>query len=182
MDWGTIANFTEAFAVLVGLIFAAWQVRDFRAQHDREAMLNLVQSFQSPSFAHALRMIVNLPDNADRATIQKLVGEKGEDDIYHITGTWESIGLLVFTEELTIEIVEDFFSGPILICWQKLERYIEEERQRLNRDTWSEWFEWLKDRIQVRERATPSPPAHVAHKSHRNRVDALRERIRERRS
>ncbi len=174
MEIGSLADIIEALAVMVGLVFAGYQVRDYRVQRRRNSMLNLVQSFQSVSLAHSLRVVVNLPEAADRATVLEVLGENGEDDVYHITGTWESIGLLVFTGELTIEVVEDFFSGPILLSWKKLERYIDGERRRLGRDTWCEWFEWLKNRIEARETDAPEPPAHITHKDHRDYRDASR--------
>lgn len=171
MDLTTASNLVQALAVTLGLAFAAWQIHDYRASRRRDAMLHLLQSFQSPTFARALRLIVNLPDDADAETIRQLVGPVGEDEIYHMTGTWESIGALVFERELTIEIVANSFSGPILLCWSKLKNYIAAERTRLRRDTWSEWFEWLKNQIEAREAKTSRLPAHIAHRAHRDRHD-----------
>jgi hypothetical protein len=55
MDLSTLANLINAFAVTAGVIFAAAQIRHYRQRRQREAMLELVRSFQSPAFTSALR-------------------------------------------------------------------------------------------------------------------------------
>ena len=64
-------------------------------------MLELVRSFQSPAFTSALRRVLSLPDGADAKKIRELLGPDGEDDVYLVSLTWESIGLLLFRRELT---------------------------------------------------------------------------------
>ena len=57
-------------------------------------MYTLVQTFQSADFARALHRIIDLPDNLDRAAIRAKVSPEGEDAIYFVTTTWETIGVL----------------------------------------------------------------------------------------
>jgi hypothetical protein len=164
MDISTLANLVNAIAVTAGVIFAATQIRDFRRQRRRESMLSLVRSFQSPAFAQALRRVVELPENASGKQIQETLGPDGEDIVAHLTGTWESIGILVFHNELTLDVVDDFFSGPIVLSWNKLRPYVELLRQQYARDTWSEWFQWLAERMMERESKLPVVPAYIAHR------------------
>jgi hypothetical protein len=98
-------------------------------------MLALVRSFQSPTLAKALRRVIELPDKASADEIRKILGPEGEDLLGHLTATWETIGVLLFHNELTIDIIDDFFSGPILISWRKLLPYTTDVRQRYQRDT-----------------------------------------------
>jgi hypothetical protein len=65
MDIGTLANLINAMAVTAGVIFAAAQIRYYRQRRQREAMLELVRSFQSAAFTSALRRVLSLPDGAD---------------------------------------------------------------------------------------------------------------------
>src|SRR6202045_755874 len=136
MDISTLANLINAVAVTAGVIFAAAQIRDYRRQRRRDAMLNLVRSFQSPTFARGLPLGVELPENASADEIREKLGREGEDLVVHVTATWETIGVLLFHGELTIDIIDDFFSGPILISWRKLLPYTTDIRRQYQRATW----------------------------------------------
>ena len=96
--------------------------------------------------------------------IRKLLGTEGEDLLVHLAATWETIGVLLFHGELTLDIIDDFFSGPILISWRKLLPYTTDQRQRYQRDTWWEWFQWLAERMTERESKTRAVPAYIAHR------------------
>jgi hypothetical protein len=167
MDLSTLANLINAFAVTAALIFAAAQIGNYRQRRRRDAMLELVRSFQSPAFTSALRQVLSLPDGADTQKIREVLGPDGEDAVYLVSLTWESIGLLLFRHELTLEMVDDFFSGPILLSWKKLQVWAEEWRRTLNRETGSEWFHWLAERMMEREKVSPPVPAYVAHRDWR---------------
>lgn len=167
MDISTFANLVNALAVTAGVIFAATQIRDYRRQRRRDSMLALVRSFQSPTFAKALRSVIELPDNANAEKIRETLGPDGEDLVAHLTATWETVGVLLFHKELSIDIIDDFFSGPILISWRKLLPYIADLRQQYQRETWSEWFQWLAERMMEREKSSAPVPAHVAHRAWR---------------
>src|SRR5207302_10195364 len=121
MDISTIANLVNAIAVTAGVIFAAVQITQYRQRRHRDAMLELVRSCQSPAFTSALRRVLSLPDGADAQKIREVLGPDGEDAVYLVSLTWESIGLLLFRRELTLDLIDDFFSGPILLSWKKLQ-------------------------------------------------------------
>jgi hypothetical protein len=164
MDISTIANLINAIAVTAGVIFAAAQIRQYRQRRERDAMLELVRSFQSPAFTAALRRVLSLPDGADSAKIREVLGPDGEDAVYLVSLTWESLGVLVYRREVTLDLVDDFFSGPLVISWQKLKVYSEEWRRTLNRETGNEWFHWLAERMLEREKTSPPIPAYLAHR------------------
>ena len=167
MDIATLANIINAFALTAGVIFAAAQIQYYRQRRRRDAMLELVRSFQSPAFTAALRRVLSLPDGADAKKIREVLGPDGEDAVYLVSLTWESLGILLCRREVTIELVDDFFSGPILLSWQKLKVYAEEWRRELKRDTGSEWFHWLAERMAEREKLSPPVPAYIAHRDWR---------------
>jgi hypothetical protein len=164
MDVSTIANLINALAVTAGVIFAAVQIRHYSQRRRRDAMLELVRSFQSPSFASAFRRVISLPDGATQAQVIELLGADGEDATHIVGLTWESLGVLVFRREVTLDVVDDFFSGPISISWRKLSGYVVEQRAVLDRETAFEWFQWLAERMIDREKQTPPVPAHIAHR------------------
>jgi hypothetical protein len=164
MELSTIANLINALAVTAGVIFAAVQIRDYRRQQQRDSMSALVRSFQTPSFAHSLRRVSSLPDNVAREQIPSLLGADGEDHVYALLTSWEALGILLHRKEITIDLVDDFFSGPIIVSWRKLSRYVEAMRAEAERDTYFEWVQWLAERMMERESKTPPVPAHIAHR------------------
>jgi hypothetical protein len=118
MDISTFANLINALAVTAGVIFAAVQIRQYRQRRRRDAMSALVRSFQTPSFAHALRRVSSLPDNVAREQISQLLGTDGEDHLYALLTSWEALPILLYRKEVTIELEDDFFSGPIVVSWR----------------------------------------------------------------
>jgi hypothetical protein len=164
MDFSTAANLINAVAVTAGVVFAAAQIRDYRRQRRRDAMLELVRSFQSPDFTRAIRRINSLPEGATRRQIQE---SGGEDDIFLAALTWESLGVLLFRREIDIDLMDDFFSGAIVISWRKLEAFVEQDRRELARETVWEWFQWLAERMMEHEKRVPPVPAHLAHREWR---------------
>jgi hypothetical protein len=169
MDLVTLANIVNAVAVTAGVIFAAAQIRYFAQRRQRDAMLELVRSFQSAGFTSALRRVLSLPDGANAETIRKTLGPDGEDAAYLVSLTWESIGILLYRGEITLDLVDDFYSGPIVLSWQKLKVWVEEFREAQQRATASEWFHWLAERMMEREKLAPPVPAYITHRAWRSK-------------
>ncbi|HET9368406.1 MAG TPA: DUF4760 domain-containing protein [Candidatus Udaeobacter sp.] len=165
MELSTLANLINALAVTAGVIFAAVQIREYRRQRNRDSMSALVRSFQTPSFAHSLRRVSSLPDDVAREQIPALLGPDGEDHIYALLTSWEALGILLYRKQVSIDLVDDFFSGPIVVTWRKLSRYIAELRKDAQRDTYFEWVQWLAERMMERENQTPPVPAHISHRN-----------------
>jgi hypothetical protein len=169
MDLATFVDLISALTLVCGFGFAVVQLRLHRAARDREIGLELLRSFQTPDFARALRAVYRLPDGLSKREIEEHLGDN-MDAVYALMTTWESIGALVHRGEIRLDLVEDFFSGPVRISWQKLAGYVRGERDEQRRETIEEWFEWLNDRIADRESALPPVPAHIAYRNWRPRA------------
>ena len=163
MDMSTVVDVLSVIAVVSGLLFAGVELRQFRISRERESALELFNTFQSPEFMMGVRAIIQLPDNQSKEQVEKLAGER-MDDLYFIIASLEGLGVLVHKEELSLGLVEDFFSGIIVTTWLKLRRFVEDARKALDRETWGEWTQWLAERIMERERTRPAVPAHIEHK------------------
>src|SRR5262249_43415062 len=111
-----------------------------------------------------LRRVSSLPDNVTREQIPALLGPGGEDDVYALLTSWEALGILLYRKEVNIDLVDDFFSGPIVVSWRKLFGYVEAMRAEAKRETYFEWVQWLAERMMQRESKTPPVPAHIAHR------------------
>jgi hypothetical protein len=156
----------ETAAVVTGIGFAIVQVRQYRRDRRRAAAVELLHSFQTPAFAEALNLVYNLPDGLSRDEIERRL-EGRFHLVYSLMTTWESLGILVHMGEIDLGLVEDFFSGPILISWRKLERHVEGERAATGRETIEEWFQWLAERLRARESVAAAIPAYIEHRNWR---------------
>jgi hypothetical protein len=163
-----LAQVVSAIAVLVGLGFAVTEVKRYRERQSRESALMLVHSFQTPEFAQALMLMVDLAEGLSRQELRERLGPDMKFVALLMT-TWESLGILINRGEIDIRLVDDFFGGPILVSWQKLNGLVLELRARDNRETYFEWFQWLAERMLEREDRMPRVPAYIEHKNWRER-------------
>ena len=138
------------------------QFRQYHRDKRREAAIELLHSFQKTSFAEALHLVYNLPDGLSKEEVESRLGEKFPL-VYALMTTWESLGILVYRNEIDLDTVDDFFSGPVRISWRKLKGHVMGERAMLGRGTIAEWFQWLSERLSEREAEVPPVPAHIAH-------------------
>lgn len=153
----------EAIAVVIAVGFAMIQVRQYRRDKRREAAMELLHSFQTPSFARALNIVYGMPDGLTKEEIEKFAGDEFHL-VYALTTTWESLGVLVHRGEIDLQLIDDFFSGPIRISWRRLEGHVIGEREATGRQTINEWFQWLNERLAEIESKEEPVPAHIAHK------------------
>lgn len=149
-------------AVILGIVFGILNLRNFQKMRKREAAILLLNSFQTTEFVRGLLLVFNLPDDTGKAEIDAL---PKEDYLafYVLLGTWERLGILVYRNEVPLDLVEEAFSGTILISWQKLQDFIHQFRVEVKRDSGFEWFQWLAERIQEREQRFAAAPAYIAH-------------------
>ena len=163
MSFEIVLQAIEAAAVVIGVGFAIVQVRQYRGEKQREAALLLMHSFQTPEFAKAMNLVYNMPDGLSKDEVERHFGKKFHL-VYALMTTWESLGILVFRGEVSLDLVNEFFSGPVKISWRKLQGHVMGEREQLERETIEEWFQWLAERLAERESRQPRVPAHIAHK------------------
>ncbi len=163
MTLPVIISLISASMFVISVIIGVIQLRLVHKQRAREAELLLVRSFQTRDFMKALNLVLGLPDGLSRKEILEATGNDKEF-IFFWLGTWESLGIMVFRKEISMSAMDDYFSGPIVISWRKLEKYVMEERAELQRDTMHEWFQWLAERMIEREGKIPVSPAHVMYK------------------
>lgn len=163
MDLSTVVDVVSIFAVVSSLVFAGIELRHYRQTRERESSLELFNSIQSLEFMRGLRAITLLPDDQSKEQVEAIAGKR-MDDVYFTIASIEGMGVLVHKEELSLRLVEDFFSGIIVVTWLKLRRFVQDERKMLNRETWMEWTQWLAERIMERESKKPAVPAHLEYR------------------
>jgi putative heme iron utilization protein len=163
MSVEVIFQAVESIAVVVAVGFAMVQVRQYRRDKHREAAMELLHAFQTPSFARALNIVYEMPEGLSKEEVEAYAGDEFHL-VYAMTTTWESLGVLVHHGEIDLQLIDDFFSGPIRISWRKLEGHVMGEREATGRETINEWFQWLNERLAEMESRESPIPAHIAYK------------------
>ena len=163
MDIVGAAEVVSAIAVLIGFGFAVLEMRRYRTRRVRESALELVKSYQTPDFALAITLLIDLPAGLSKEQLERHLGEDMRL-ISLLMTTWESLGILTHRNEVSLDLLDDFFSGPISLSWIKLERLVEEMRRIGGRQTYFEWFQWLAERLEERETAEFPIPAYIEHR------------------
>ncbi|NIM95769.1 MAG: hypothetical protein GTO18_18875 [Anaerolineales bacterium] len=163
MDLSLILDVITAVAVVTGILFGLLQLRHYHLSRKRESALFLLSSFQTGEFFEGVWLIQELPIGFGKNEIEERLGEDIRP-VHLVMGTWERIGILVYKREISIERVDEAYSGPIVFSWQRLEKYVADLRTYLQRETHYEWFQWLAERMIDREEAEPPIPAYVAHR------------------
>jgi hypothetical protein len=161
MPLTTILSIFSTSAIVAAGIFAGVQLRLYNKQRARESALQLVHSFRTPEFLRAVNMVFDLPEGLSKKELEDRLGDRLVD-VLVMFGTFENLGILVFRREVDIQLVEDFFSGVIMLSGKKLNRYLVEVREAGNRQTYYEWFQWLYEQLEKRERKSPPVPSYVA--------------------
>ena len=159
----TLFQIGQAVAVIFGVAFGVLKLRQVRAVKQRESMFALVRSLQTREMLIALDLLDDLPQGLSRSDLRHRLGDHFAD-LQLLLGTWESLGIMVYYREVSLDLVDEFHSGPIVHSWSKLRRLVDDVRRETNRETRCEWFQWLAERMLDRESNALPVPAYVAHR------------------
>lgn len=162
MDPLIILNLVSTIAIVCSMVFAGLEVRHAQQQRSRQASLRFMESIVSADFVQAMRLVLSMPVGLSRVEFEQRLGE-ATDALTFFLGTCESLGLLVFRHEIKLDLVDEML--PLVPCWARLSRYIEDYRAEVDRPTMWEWMQWLVERLEQRESKRPRQPAFLAHRS-----------------
>jgi hypothetical protein len=162
MDSGAVLNLVSALALVGGLVFTGLQIRSAQQQRSRETLLQLLQSFRTREFVEGMMVFADLPDRLSRAETEARLGGKLLA-VRMVLFSMESIGSLVQKHEIPIALLEEYFSGPVLLTWRKMERYTHDLRRDLGDPRIYEYVQWLAERMAERG-ARDHQPAYIAYR------------------
>jgi len=163
METILIIEIISSILIVLGVGVGLMELHQYHLARKREAATLLLNAYQSREFFAGLTRIFNLKEGLDKAAVDEAF-KNDLELLYLVMSTWESIGILLYNGEISIDMIDKSHSGPILNTWLKLEGYIREVRDEMDRYTMFEWFEWLVDRMKEREEAEGRVPAYIAFK------------------
>lgn len=153
-----IAQILGGITLVAAVIFGIVQVRQFRRQRQDMAAVELMRSIQDSEFTRALRLLYTLPTGISAKDLRAR-GIEYEDAAFTVSTKFETIGLLVFRENIPFHIVEELIGGTIVKLLRRLQPWAEQVRLEQEQKQFMEWFQWLGERLIERGR-TEMPVAH----------------------
>ena len=148
-DLATLANIAEilgALTIVGGVVFAVFQIREFRSQRREAVAVELIRSFHDPQFAHAVNLIRELPDGVSAEELRSREPEF-ERAAVMVSTTYEAIALLVFRRMTSFSLARELTGGLAVVMWRKLARWTETVREEQAQPSWAEWFQWLAEQL-----------------------------------
>lgn len=149
MNLQTLANIAEIFGailVITGVFFGLLEVRHYRQQRQEAASMEIMRAFQSIDFTSALRMIMAYEDECRRCN-QESIPQELQDAAMLVSTTMEAVGLMVYQRIAPFLLVQQLMGGTIQASWRVLRPHTEWLREKLDRPSVHEWFQWLAERL-----------------------------------
>ncbi len=160
--WEAVTALGTAFTALVivaSAIVGFGQLSQFRGQRRDTAAVELVRSLQDDSFVRAFGLVYSLPVGTPASEFRA----KGVDYVdagVTIGFRLEMLGVLVHRGAIPFDIVEDLAGGMIVGAWRRLADLTRETRREKEWPQYLEWFQWLAERFEERDRLNAAP-AHL---------------------
>lgn len=114
MDSSLLFGIVTNVTVMAGVFFAALEVRHMNRSRTHANMLALINGFTSPDFNKGLQIVFDMPTGLNKKEMEEYLGED-IDKLFPVMVTLESFGILLHRGEITIDLLDDFWSGPIVL-------------------------------------------------------------------
>ena len=148
MDLNTLSNLAEVIgaAVVLGIVaFAFVQLAQFRRQRFDMVAIELARSFQTSEFAHAVRLVLSLPNRVTAKSMRE--DPKYDEAAMLVSLTLETVGIMVHRRIRSLDIVWELMGGMVLASWEKIHVSAGQQREEQGGAKFDEWIQWLCDQI-----------------------------------
>ncbi len=155
MDVATISAAVAAISVVIGVIFAIFQMRDAARTRHTGLIIQLNPALKV-TMSEVIQNISEIWNREfkDYKEYLENYGDPLSDKVLHaITGYYDGLGFLLYKRLIDIDTIEYILSGSTTGMWEKLKPIIEGMRKQYNLPELSKWSEYLYNELQKREQA-----------------------------
>ncbi len=158
MDIASISALVAAVGVIVGVVFAVLELRNLVKTRQTDLVIRLYSTFGSKEYLEAMSktMTMEFKDYNDYRK-KYAPSPSGWSVVPEALATnqigtfFEGVGLLLHRKLIDISVVDDLFSSPIKMAWEKMQPVVKGLRKEYNLPQVLEWFEYLYNEMQKRE-------------------------------
>ncbi len=160
-----LANMAEIFSTLTiigGGVFAAFRLSEFRQRRRYQVAMELCRKFSDADLGRAVNLIRRLPDGISAETPHSMEPEY-EESAQIVGVAFETMGLLVYMNLASFQLIQQLTGGLLLTMWRKLSVWFRSTREESGNRRFGEWVQWLAERLEEEERAVvPAYEAYAA--------------------
>ena len=137
-------------SLVVAAFVAVYQLLQLRGRRHQEAALQVITSLQTQEFRDAFNLVNDLPLAASPEQVR--ADPRVEAAAGTIMMTFETLGVLVHSRVVPIELVDQVIGGFLRESWRRLEPYVRWKRAAIGSQRWGEWYQWLFEHLAVNPR------------------------------
>lgn len=162
VDISIILNVVTTVAIVVGLVFGLFELRQALRSRRDLAAVDIVRTVQTQEIRRAVTRVLALPDDVDPEVVRS--DAQLHEAALAIDSACEMWGSMVFEGVVELHMLDRMVGGWVRGTWQRLRRWVEQERADSRSPNVAEWWQWLYEMLE----ASPDPgKARGAHVSYR---------------
>ena len=147
VDIQTISIVIASAGVFAAAIYYIFQIRHQTRIRQTDLIMRLYSSYGSREFQEAFWKLMSR-EYKDFNDYEKRYGWAETVEI----GTFfEGIGVLLKRKLTNIQLVDDLFTTPIKLSWERMKPLVDDSRKHWNSPAAYEWFEYLYNEMKKRE-------------------------------
>jgi len=164
----TVLTYLTLISVPVGVFYHIITLRN-TAKNQRQTLdtrqtnilMNLYREWGTDEYQNASWTVIGLEYDGHQDFAEKY-GSPSElaevtSNIYKVCWFYNGLGVLVHRGLADIEMVDELFGYIIIWMWEKLEPFIQWEREIFDQPKSLEWFESLYDQVKPMAEKSPEP-------------------------
>jgi hypothetical protein len=147
VDIQTVSIAIASASVVAGVIYYSLMIRQQTKTRQTDLVIRLYTAFGNKEMRQTWEKVTTRED----MDFDKYREKFGLTDVNEIGWFFEGVGVLLHKKLVDISVVDDLFSSPIKISWEKLKPIAEGERKQFGRPQIWEWWEYLYNEMKKRE-------------------------------
>jgi len=132
--------------VIIGVILTVLQLRDLVRTRQTDLVIRLYSTMGSSGFQEVWEKTRDRPCES----LKSYETQYGLKEVNQIGIFFEGIGVLLRRKLIDIDLVDDLFTAPVKIHWERIKSLVTDYRKERNLPTIFEWFEYLYNEMQKR--------------------------------
>jgi hypothetical protein len=147
VDITEVSAMVAAAGVLIAVIYYMLDIRNQAKLRKTDLVMRLYSAFGSSEFVEAWE-IMRKREFTDYETYEKKYGLSA---YMQVSTLFEEVGILLGRRLIDNDLVDDLFSVPVRLAWERMKVLIQEDRKQTNEPRTWEWFEYLYNEMKKRE-------------------------------